>query len=443
MLQYLPSIRSVLTIRRQVMNSQLTRWLSSRRPPLPSFRFLFTLMYLGVIGAIAYSNTILNCGRKLLGGGAGVLAVIFLLLLALEQIEHRRYRYEAPMSVAVVLLVVRMALFEGVGALDCTILSVLLYPIVTFSAYFSFGTAVSLLLSLFYALIAVGKAWVYNPTWYLKTTTLFVLLAFGLLLSFMQVLAPAIRRDEENRRRTEQLLADLEVSHRTLQAYAEQVGELAATEERNRLARDIHDSLGHSLTAVNIQLEKALAYWQRSPTEAIQAIRDAKLAASEALQDVRDSVGALRVADSRFSLRAALQGLVGRLQAQGLPITLTITGNEREYNTSTLVALHRAAQEGLTNVQKHAGANRVELELSFGDATAYLRLRDNGRGFDTSMLDAPSGSAEVGFGLQGIRERLDLVGGRVEIRSDPGQGTELVMLAPKDPVVGSGGPSDA
>ncbi|MCX7671195.1 MAG: hypothetical protein N2439_14140, partial [Anaerolineae bacterium] len=86
------------------MNSDLRRWLQSRRPQLLSFRFLFTLMYLGVIGAIAYSNTILNCGRKLLGGGAGVLMVIFLLLVGLEQLEHWRYRYEAPTSVATLLL---------------------------------------------------------------------------------------------------------------------------------------------------------------------------------------------------------------------------------------------------------------------------------------------------------------------------------------------------
>jgi len=413
------------------MSSELKRWLSSRRPPLPSFRFLFTLMYLTVIGAIAYSNTILNCGRKLLGGGSGVLAVIFLLLLGLEQFEHWRYRYAAPMSIAVLLLLGRVALFEGVAALDCSIFSVLLYPIVIFSAYFSFGTVVSLLLGSFYMLVALSRAWRYSPTWYLNTTTVFVLLAFTLLLSFMQILARVIRHDDENRRRTEKLLADLEVSHRTLQAYAEQVGELAATEERNRLARDIHDSLGHSLTAVNIQLEKALAYWRRSPDEAIQAIRDAKQAAGEALQSVRDSVGALRDADSRFSLQIALQELVGRLSAQGLPIELTITGDERDYNSSTLMALYRAAQEGLTNVQKHAGASRVELELCFGDEAVRLRLYDDGRGFDTSTLDALPDSTGAGFGLQGIRERLDLVHGHVEIKSDPGQGTELVMVAPK------------
>ena len=188
------------------MPHRLKRWLSSRRQPLPSFRFLFTMMYLGVIGSIAYFNTLLNCGRQFLGGGEGVLAVIFLLLVGLEQLEHRRYRYAAPMSIAVVLLVARMLLFQAVAALDCSILSILLFPIIPFSAYFAFGATVSTLLSLFYAGLAVVMTWRHNPDWYLNPMTTYVLIAFVLLLFFMQILARAIQHDEANRRATEKLL---------------------------------------------------------------------------------------------------------------------------------------------------------------------------------------------------------------------------------------------
>ncbi len=387
-------------------------------------------MYLGVIGAIAYSNTILNCGRQLLGGGAGVLVFFFLLLVGLEQLEHWRYRYEAPTSVAIVLLVARMALFEGVAALDCSVLSILLYPIIPFSAFFAFGAGVGALLSAFYGGVALARTWAHNPAWYTSPMSVFIMAAFFLLLVFMQVLAGAIRRDEESRRRTERLLTDLEASHRKLQAYAEEVAELAATEERNRLARDIHDSVGHALTAVNIQLEKALAYWQRSPDEALQAIRDAKLAASEALHDVRRSVAALRDPDERFSLRTALQALSERMTAQGLTVELTINGDERHTSPMTLMALYRATQEGLTNVQRHAGATRVEIELSYGEQEVRLRLHDNGRGFDPRIAETAGG-----FGLQSIRERLELVLGNLEINSDPEHGTELLMTAARQPTV--------
>lgn len=420
------------------MSSDLKRWLQSRRSRLPSFRFLFTLMYLAVIGAIAYSNTILNCGRHLLGGGAGVLIIFFLLLVGLEQLEHSQgcqlFRKvgnpaKTPISVAIFLLLARMALFEGIAALDCSVLSTLLYPIIPFSAFFTFGAGAGALLSVFYAGVALVKTWGHNPAWYSNPMSVFIMAAFFLLLIFMQVLASAIHRDEENRSKTERLLTDLEASHRKLQAYAEDVAELAATEERNRLARDIHDSVGHALTAVNIQLEKALAYWQRSPSEAQQAIRDAKLAASEALQDVRSSVSALRDADQRFSLRAALAALVERMAAQGLVVDLTINGDERDYSRATLMALYRATQEGLTNVQKHAGATRVEIALSFGEQEARLRLYDNGRGFDLRTAEMTGG-----FGLQSIRERLELVLGHLEIQSNPAQGTALLMIAPRQPI---------
>jgi signal transduction histidine kinase len=191
---------------------------------------------------------------------------------------------------------------------------------------------------------------------------------------------------------------------------------------------------------VNIQLEKALAYWQRSPEEALQAIRDAKLAASEALRDVRSSVAALRDADDRFSLRAALEGLAERMAAQGLPVELNVSGDESGYNRTTLMALYRATQEGLTNVQRHAGASRVEIELRFDEETVRLRLSDNGRGFDPRAVEAPgAGGSSGGFGLQGIRERLELVLGQLEIRSDPAHGAELLMTAPRRPIALSHG----
>ena len=179
---------------------KLKRWLSSRRQPLPSFRFLFTMMYLGVIGSIAYFNTLLNCGRQFLGGGDGVLAIIFLLLAGLEQLEHRRYRYEAPMSIAVV-LPWRGVPFQAVAALDCGILSILLFPIIPFSAYFALRCdrqrACS---SLFYAGLAVVMTWRHNPDWYLNPMTTYVLIAFVLSLFFMHTLVCVIQRDEANRR---------------------------------------------------------------------------------------------------------------------------------------------------------------------------------------------------------------------------------------------------
>ncbi|MEJ2750895.1 MAG: sensor histidine kinase, partial [Anaerolineae bacterium] len=224
--------------------------------------------------------------------------------------------------------------------------------------------------------------------------------------------------------------ADLEATNRRLQVYAAQVAELAAMEERNRLARDIHDSLGHYLTAVNIQLEKALAFHSRSPEEAEQAIRDAKQAASEALQDVRRSVGALRSEADRFSLEQSLQELIKGIGNGRIHIDLRFTGSERGYTRLSLMALYRAAQEGLTNIQKHAQATQVVVEVKLGRDEASLCLHDDGQGFDTALIEEWMAAPNQTFGLQGIRERLELVRGEMKLTSNE-EGTRLFVTVPK------------
>ena len=102
--------------------------------------------------------------------------------------------------------------------------------------------------------------------------------------------------------------------------------ELATAKERNRLAREIHDGLGHYLTIINVQLEKALTYRERNPAEEEQAVRDAKRLASEALQDVRHSVSALRATDEAFVLTPAIHALVERLRAAQRAVELRIEG---------------------------------------------------------------------------------------------------------------------
>jgi len=416
------------------MYEKLRNWLSTHRTPLPSFRFMFTMMYMGVIGSIAYFNVLMNCGRRFLGGGAAMLAIVFLLLIGLGQFEQTRYRHEASGGIAVTFLLARMVLFEGVGALDCSMLSILLYPLIPFSVYFSFGAGASGAFSAFYGVVSLWRAWQADPNWYTNPIITVILVAFVFIMVFMQGMARAIHRDEQSQRRTEQLLADLEDSHARLQVYAKQVAELATTEERNRLARDIHDSVGHYLTAVNIQLEKALVYRDHSPGEATQAIRDAKQAAGAALREVRRSVGALRSGDSGFSLRRALGELIQGVKGDELSIELSVKGDERDYNRLTLMVLYRAAQEGLTNIQRHAKARHIILDVELGDQTARLRLQDDGQGFASGALEDLASPTYSGFGLQGLRERLDLVQGQMRVTSTPAQGAELLITVPRQPV---------
>jgi signal transduction histidine kinase len=265
----------------------------------------------------------------------------------------------------------------------------------------------------------------------LSVDSLTILVIFTVLLTFVHFIAQQIDRDQRSRQQMRRLLGALEASHEQLQAYADRVAELAAAAERNRLARDIHDSLGHYLTAISIQLEKAQAYRARNPEEADQAIRDAKQTARAALQDVRQSVSALRDADDRFSLRQSLSDLVGRMDDGTLEIACHVEGDESGYASTVLAALYRVAQEGLTNARKHAHAKHVVLNVELGEAEGCLTLRDDGVGFDPAFLTQQGAPAGRGYGLQGLQERLELVRGQMRIASGARSGTEITVIVPK------------
>ena len=111
-------------------------------------------------------------------------------------------------------------------------------------------------------------------------------------------------------------------------------------------------------------------------------------------------------------------------------ILFSITGSEQGYSRSALMTLYRAAQEGLTNTQKHAEATHVLLEVQLGQEEATLILRDDGRGFDTKSVDGPPAEAQ-GFGLRGIAERLEQVRGRLVLNSSAQRGTEMAITVPK------------
>jgi signal transduction histidine kinase len=356
------------------------------------------------------------------------------MMLGVERFELARDSQPSARGFAVGLLILRIALVQGVVMLDCTGMAVLLYAVVPFAVFFVLGAGISHIIGFAYWCLVAVRAWQAGSAGLsLSLDSLTIVVIFTLLLIFVHVIAGHIDRDQRSKQQMRQLLVQLETSHRQLQTYADRVAELAAAAERNRLARDIHDSLGHYLTAISIQLEKAQAYRERNPEEADRAIRDAKQTAREALQDVRQSVSTLRDAEDRFSLRQSLADLVGRMEGGSLEIDCRVEGDETGYAGPVLAALYRAAQEGLTNVQKHAHARHVRVDVQLGAAEACLRLRDDGAGFDAGALAGQAASPERGYGLQGLQERLELVRGQMNITSHARTGTELTIIIPKYP----------
>jgi signal transduction histidine kinase len=355
--------------------------------------------------------------------GTGFVAVVTVLLLALDTIISRHYGEQPPRRIAIGAVVLHILLVETITLVDGLTYTAILYLTLPFPAFFLVGQRAGFLVSLGVLGWFTAKFILLKPGWLQDPATANTYLLFVISLALITAMAQVVQRERSNRRRAEMLLSDLEASHIKLARYAEQVAELATIEERNRLARDIHDSLGHYLTVIGVQLEKAMIVYEDNAPGAMDAVRSAKRITDSALNDVRQSVGVLRRESAPFRLRPVLDSLITDAQALPFTIDLSVKGDESAYSTQQLSALYRAVQEGLTNVHKHAQAKSVRIDVEFGADEAQLHVVDDGVGWRVS----PQG----GFGLRGIRERLELVSGRLVIDSAPNGGTHLTVTIPR------------
>ena len=238
------------------------------------------------------------------------------------------------------------------------------------------------------------------------------------------MLARALVRADEARRDSERLLAELRDAHEQLRTYAERVEELAVVEERNRLAREIHDNLGHYLTVVNVQIRAAQAIMADDPQKAQEALGKAQRLTQDGLDAVRQSVSALRESPlGNLSLVQAVKALCDDTQNSGIVVDPSIHGDVIDLDPNLELTLYRAVQEGLTNVRKHARASCVDLTLDFSDASLVtLTIADNGAG--------AAEDSQGGYGLLGIQERVELLGGTMHAGSSPGEGFVLTISLP-------------
>ena len=240
---------------------------------------------------------------------------------------------------------------------------------------------------------------------------------------FVVVFTEQGQRERLARRYAEELTADLEAANRQLSAYALQAEELATTQERNRLAREIHDNLGHYLTVVNVQIAAAKVLLAADPQRALDALDKAQTLTQEGLGAVRQSVAALRESPlGKRPLPEAIAALVTESNNAGIVTELVVRGTPHHLASNEELALYRVAQEGLTNIRKHARASRADLLLDYTDpAKVCLSIVDNGLGAEETTN---------GFGLLGVRERVHLLGGQVTVKTAVNQGFSLMVCLP-------------
>lgn len=287
---------------------------------------------------------------------------------------------------------------------------------VTAAMYFYFLSFRAALPSAILLYLASGINTGFLNSWHLTSDWFTLLAGFGFVAAFSLSNKQIILQ----RRRAEQLLSELEQSnqaletaHTQLQDYANEIEELAVVRERTRLAREIHDTLGHYLTILSIQLETISKLQERNPAQAMNEVTEARRVAAQSMQEVRNAVAALRPTSiATLNLKDALRQLANEfcIVAPHTALTLDLEETQLPLLTADIQhALYRAAQEALTNVRKHAHATKVLLRLRFEDEHIELVILDNGIGQPEHDLTKHTG----GFGLLGLQERIELLGGRV------------------------------
>lgn len=200
----------------------------------------------------------------------------------------------------------------------------------------------------------------------------------------------------------------------------DEVGRLAAMAERERIGRDLHDLLGHTLSLVAIKSELAGRLIERDPQAARQQIGEVETVARQALAQVREAVVGIRATGLQAELAATRLALLSadvRLDQKLAPVELPVPVES---------ALAMALREATTNILRHAQASRVDVELARHDGEWRLSIADDGRG----------GITAPGNGLAGMRERIVSVGGRLDIDSPPGGGTRLLIALPAAALAG-------
>ena len=247
---------------------------------------------------------------------------------------------------------------------------------------------------------------------------------YVLFASFGSALAQATAA----RRQSQQILGELQEAHKQLKEYALQVQQLAVSEERNRLAREMHDALGHRLTVAVVQLEGAQRLIPKEPERAASMVSTMRQQLKEALADLRQTVADLRFAPADdLPLTVTLTRLTQAFQeATDLILHSQISGDLPDLPASHRHTLFRATQECLTNVQRHAEAKNVWLTLSAKNGEITLSVRDDGQNGSPQIREGH-------YGLQGLQERAEQLNGRLHLNPTNNSGTQVVLQLPLPP----------
>jgi signal transduction histidine kinase len=219
-------------------------------------------------------------------------------------------------------------------------------------------------------------------------------------------------------------------ANRRLAYYAATLEQLTISRERNRVARELHDVLAHTMSGVAVELEGVRAMLRVDIDQAETLLAQSLLAVREGLSETRRALQALRASPLEdLGLALAIRNLAESIPGRaGLGTDIQIEQEINDYPIEVQQTFYRVAQEALTNVVLHAQASQVNICLLHDGDGLKLEIRDNGIGFDEKNINL-----DQKYGLIGIRERVEMMNGQLTISSKPGEGTQIVLFFQSDP----------
>ncbi|NJP21294.1 MAG: sensor histidine kinase [Hydrococcus sp. CRU_1_1] len=401
-------------------NGEIYSTIATQTPQMLGFAIL-----LAVFGAMGLWLPTVRWGKLL------YLAIAFTLIGTIAQIQGWGLESLSPLLIVVVLR--SCLLFGQVGKWTIAGLAWLVYPF-TLAPFLALWVVVQLAKDNLESVTIPGLTILpdggarlnlsFNPeqvqqfATYMQNTMLYyladALLSFGLILIFVMLLVNSLVNERQGRRK-------LALAHAQLYQYSVRIEDHATLQERTRIAREIHDSLGHLLTAQSVVLENTALSLKTNSQEATAFLEDSKRLGAEARRELRQAILMLRsdplkgkpfetaIADltTEFSHTTGIEPI--------LEINLPIQFPDRYQ-----VAIYRILEEALTNIQKHSEATQVTIKLAIqaeatdgATPTLSAQIADNGKGFSLHQN-------QTGFGLQGMKERAESLGGTLQIATESG-----------------------
>jgi signal transduction histidine kinase len=236
------------------------------------------------------------------------------------------------------------------------------------------------------------------------------MLFFLMVNMLILIIAAFAQHSKEEKEKKDILYRELLDTHKKLKEYTDELNRLSVIEERNRIARDIHDTLGHNMTALIMQLQMAEHYAKTNVEKSTEVLNNSLKTARDSLSAIREVVETLRGKES-FSEKIKIKTLIDEFSEKtGAEIDLKISGEITDDNPANS-AIYHILQEGMTNAIRHGNASKIRINLTYSKEYIKFNIKDNGAGA-LAMVE--------GFGMRGMRERVESFGGKIEFKTQEG-----------------------